>query len=132
MQRVLLGILAMFVVGAASDLAVAANSSLGHLLGSTGLAVFLAAVAGAFIARRNFLIPALVIVAITWFYTVYLAYKIASLAEVTSIQQVISNNLVGFVVYLSAGALGALSGMWISSRIGTSNINTNDSLVDSE
>jgi hypothetical protein len=132
MQRVVLGILTVIVLGTVVEFLVPTNSSLGHFFGTTGLGLFLPVAFGAFIAQRSFLIPALVITSITWTYTVYLAFKIASVVEATSILQVASNNVGGLAVYLVAAALGALSGMWLSSRLRSSPVPIDSPFADSE
>ena len=132
MRRVWLGILTVVIVGTLSELLIPNNTWLGNFLDSTGLGVFLLVASGAFVARQDFLLPALGITGIVWIYTVYVAQKIASVVEPTSLLKVMSNNVGGLAIYLTAAVVGAFFGMWLSSKANNPDSGPDSSLVGSD
>ena len=115
MKRVWLGILTTIAFGALFDLLVPSNSWLGNVLDSSGLGILIMMAVGAFVARRNFLIPALAMTVTFWSITVYVAFQIASTVESTSWFQVAFNNVAGLATYLIAASIGAVVGMRLAS-----------------
>ena len=114
MKRVWLGVLSVIILGTLFDALVPNNSWLGSFLGSSGIGFLIIVTTGAFIARRNFLFPALLITLISWGVTVYVAHRIAATVESVSLGQVAANNMIGLLVYLSAAVVGAYLGMWFA------------------
>lgn len=78
----------------------------------SAIAFFIAVAAGAIVARRRFLLPALGLAVLGWLAVVYILYDISSVGGSADIGQIALDNLEGLILYCIAAVLGATLGRW--------------------
>lgn len=114
-KRIILGLAAVVAVAVVGKLLAAAGGEPSGFFTSSGLGTFLAFVAGGYVARSGFLVPALLVNSAMWSITVVAAGRLAAAAEGTRFMAVVADNLGGLTLYTIAAAAGAALGMWLYS-----------------
>lgn len=74
----------------------------------SALVMFVAALAGAYVARVPFVVPAVMLVAVNWSLTVYFSNSIATAAGQGDLLAVAGSNIPGLIL----GGVGATIGAW--------------------
>ncbi len=79
-----------------------------------GMAIgyFIAVTAGALVARRNFIMPALALAGFGWSVVVYILFDISRADPTASLIRIATENIEGLILYAIAAALGAILGKW--------------------
>ena len=96
---------------AVSELLAPAGGGPPSFLATSGLGIFLVFVAGGYVARSGFLVPALVLTTAIWSATVFVAWRLAASVQGVGFMEVVTNNLAGLALYTLATAAGAAVGM---------------------
>ena len=96
-----------------SELLAPAGGGPPSFLATSGLGNFLVFVAGGYVARSGFLLPALVLNTAIWSATVVVAWQLAASVQGLGFMEVVNNNLGGLALYTIASAAGAAVGMWL-------------------
>jgi 4-hydroxybenzoate polyprenyltransferase len=78
----------------------------------SAIGYFIAVTAGAFVARRSFLAPALALAGLGWCVVVYILYDISRQDESATLGRIAADNVEGLFLYAIAAALGASLGRW--------------------
>lgn len=112
-RRLLAGLATVIALALLSELVLPTDTSLGNFLASTGLGLFLMFVAGGYVARSGFILPALLYAAIAWTGSVYIAWRIAAAVEGLAFTDVAIANLPNLLLYTLAAIAGAAVGMWL-------------------
>lgn len=103
-------VIAIYIVG---ELLAPAGGGPSSFLATSGLGNFLVFVAGGYVARSGFLVPALALNTATWLVVIFAAWRLAAAVQGLSFIEVALNNLGGLVVYTIAASAGAAVGMWL-------------------
>mgnify|MGYP006198812993 CR=1 FL=1 len=114
-KEVLLGAIAMFTALAAISFLPYAARTLTGLAAQTAIGFLISAFIGSVVARRNFMVPATIIWAAIWCFTLYFALRIAKPAG-GDMASVISSNWTSVLLSLAAVVAGALLGQFAASR----------------
>lgn len=118
-KGVLLGLAAVAVFGlVAGGLISLADFTVNPELKSVVLGFFGAAI-GAFIARRDFVLPALGLWLVGWVLVAYLLYSIAAPTGHASFLAIAQINFLSIVLSTLAVAIGALLGQFLANRAHT-------------
>ncbi len=112
-KRILLGLATVVAIGVVSELLAPAGGGPSSFIASSGLGLFLACIAGGYVARSGFLVPALLLSLAGWSIAVFAAWQIAEAAQGIRFLDVVSNNLGGLLRYSVAAMAGAAAGMWL-------------------
>lgn len=112
-KRIILGLATVITIVIVSELLAPAGGGPPSFLASSGLGNFLVFVAGGYVARSGFLVPALLLNTATWSLTVFAAWRLAAAVQALSFMEVVSNNMGGLMLYTIAAAAGAAVGMWL-------------------
>ncbi len=78
----------------------------------SSIAYFIAVTAGAIVARKSFLVPALALAGLGWSAVVYILYDISNVGGSASLGRIALENLGGLILYAIAAVLGATLGRW--------------------
>ena len=89
-----------------------------HANAQSVLLSFIAALAGGRIAQRQFVLPALITLAILWVAIAFLLYKIAEPAGQANLLSIMEHNWVAILLTGAATAFGAFLGERLAVRIG--------------
>lgn len=112
-KRISLGLATVIAITVVSELLGPAGQGPSSLLAKSGLGRFVVYVAGGYVARSGFLVPALLLNTATWSIDVFAAWRIAAAVEDASLMNAVSNNLGDLVLCTIAAAAGAAVGMWL-------------------
>lgn len=129
-KRLLLGLVVMVLIQSGVDYLLSSVNLLSLMTGSPGepgavqltvalqaaISAFIGAFAGGWVARRGFVLPAVLLWLAFWSVGVYLLYRIAAPAGQSSVLGIIQFNLVAMILSGAATALGAVLGQSTSGR----------------
>ncbi len=116
-KRILLGLAAAAVVGLVAGELIALSSFAGDRVVQSVAVSFLGAAVGAFIARRDFVLPALGLWLFEWLVVVYVLYGIAVPTGQASVMAIAQYNLLNILLSALAVVLGALIGQGLGTRM---------------
>lgn len=74
---------------------------------------FIAVTAGALVARRSFIVPALALAIFGWSLVVYILYDISRVDHAASFVDIAMEHIEGLILFSIAAVLGAILGKWI-------------------
>lgn len=112
-KRIGLGLATVIAIWVVSELLAPAGGGPSSFLASSGLGNFLVFAIGGYVARSGFLVPALLLNTVAWSVVVFAAWRLAAAVQGMGFMEVVSNNLVGLLLYTIAAAAGAAVGMWL-------------------
>jgi uncharacterized membrane protein len=78
----------------------------------SAIGFFIAVMAGAIVARKSFVVPALALAGLGWCAVVYILYDISRADQSATLGQIAVDNVEGLVLYSIAAVLGATLGRW--------------------
>lgn len=79
-----------------------------------GSAMFVAAFAGAYVARVHLVVPSVILAAVLWLFVVYFANSIAAAVSQTDVWAVAGSNILALIFGLVGAAAGAFLGWYLS------------------
>lgn len=77
---------------------------------------FIAVTVGAVVARRSFMVPAVVLCIFGWLLAIYVLYEIARAAGPASLIEIAVSTLYGLGLSLASAVLGSMLGRWFYKR----------------
>jgi hypothetical protein len=113
-KRIAAAVVAMLIVQWGTGTLLALTASTNGSIIQTVVASFAGAFAGGFIARRRFLIPAIISWTAIWGVLIYVLYSIASAAGTASLIEILKNNAVSLLLPGIAVLVGAKLGQRLS------------------
>ena len=105
-----LGVMAIIQIGANELMSALAASQVLHATAQSIVIAFTGALAGGWVARRGFLLPALMLLVVIWAAMTYILYSIAAPTGQASVLSILQYNWVAIVVSGVATGLGAVVG----------------------
>jgi hypothetical protein len=115
-KRTTLAILAMLLVQWSADALVTLTDYAHGITLEAAVCSFVAALAGGFVARRGFLVPAIMVWTVIWAASIYVLYSIASGAGSASVLEILKYNAVTLPVSAASVLAGVLLGQKLGSR----------------
>ena len=112
-RRILAGLATVIALLLAAEVIAPASTSPGRFLASTSISVLVAFIAGGYVARSSFILPALLFAAIVWTGAIYNAWRIAAFMRGPDLADLAIADLPLLVLWTLAAIAGAAVGMWL-------------------